>query len=91
MPVVFYSRKASPEDVLRCLGEEAVVDVVHKPTGGTDAATERLTEERADAIARRFEEAVKAFEGDDWPARKRRMREAAAWALAALERFGGGG
>jgi CheY-like chemotaxis protein len=69
IPIVFYSRKATFEDAVRCLAAEGVWWLEKKPTGDSDGATRRLTlaekpriVERFDAIiARRDEEETMAI------------------------------
>lgn len=55
VPIVFYSRKATAEDALRCVLEDGVWDVLTKPTGATDEETERLTMAARDTLGSRFE------------------------------------
>ncbi len=43
VPIVFYSRKATFEDEVRCLAAEGVWGLEKKPTGANDEETERLT------------------------------------------------
>ncbi|MBM3125365.1 MAG: response regulator [Chloroflexi bacterium] len=54
IPIVFYSRKATAEDVLRCMQQDGVVDVITKPTGRDDEDTVHLTLKMKGAIASRF-------------------------------------
>ncbi|MEE8256382.1 MAG: hypothetical protein V3R60_00700, partial [Acidobacteriota bacterium] len=42
-PIVFYSRKATPEDVVRCMTLKNVFAVERKPTGSDDDETEKWT------------------------------------------------
>jgi CheY-like chemotaxis protein len=70
-PIVFYSRKATFEDAVRCLAADGVWWLEKKPTGYGDEDTRRLTlsekpriAERFDAIiARRGEEQTMAIKG----------------------------
>jgi CheY-like chemotaxis protein len=57
-PIVFYSRKASFEDVVRCLATKGVRWVERKPTGKTDAETRALTYDQKDRIVRNFNIAI---------------------------------
>jgi CheY-like chemotaxis protein len=53
VPIAFYSRKATAEDVLRCLRQDGVLDVISKPTGRDDMDTERRTQGmKADLVLR---------------------------------------
>jgi CheY-like chemotaxis protein len=53
-PIVFYSRKATAEDALRCLIQDGVVDIISKPTGKTDQHTIDLTMALSESTASRF-------------------------------------
>ena len=58
VPIVFYSRKATLEDVIRCLATENVWWVERKPTGKDSAETIELTVSVKQRIARRFQAAI---------------------------------
>ena len=56
IPVVFYSRKALAEDVLRCIQLEGVEDVIQKPTGSDpEPTTLQATMQEAPRIASLFQ------------------------------------
>ncbi len=54
VPIVFYSRKATFEDEVRCMAAEGVWGLEKKPTGANDAETERLTLAEKPRLIRRF-------------------------------------
>lgn len=56
VPIVFYSRKATAEDVLRCMAQDGVLDVISKPTGRDDSDTEDKTREMKDGLSSKFRE-----------------------------------
>jgi CheY-like chemotaxis protein len=58
VPIVFYSRKATFEDVVRCLAAGNVRTVERKPTGRNDAETRRLTVAEKDRLLARFHAAI---------------------------------
>lgn len=58
VPIVLYSRKATAEDVLRCMTQEGVLDVISKPTGRDDADTENRTRKMKEALCARFRKAM---------------------------------
>ena len=58
IPIVFYSRKASAEDTLKCLCQENTLDVILKPTGADDADTIALTKRLSPQIARIFKSVI---------------------------------
>ena len=58
VPIVFYSRKATLEDAVRCMGEEKVYNVLQKPTGKEDEDTRRLTKQESDRLSSEFMNAV---------------------------------
>lgn len=74
-PIVFYSRKATFEDVVRCLATEGVRWVEKKPTGNTDAETRALTHDQKDRIVRNFN---MAMEGQTFSSRSRILVQDAA-------------
>ena len=57
-PIVFYSRKATFEDVVKCLASKGVRWVEKKPSGKTDAETKALTHDQKDRIVRNFNRAI---------------------------------
>ena len=63
-PIVFYTRKATPEDVLRCMRQPGVADVIRKPSGVDDEDTRRRAFEERDAIAGRFRRLAAAAAGE---------------------------
>ena len=65
VPIVFYSRKATIEDVIRCLAAENVRAVVRKPTGKDQAETIQLTKLAKDRLVRRFEKAISKADADN--------------------------
>lgn len=54
VPIVFYSRKATFEDEVRCTAAEGVWGLEKKPTGANDEETERLTLAEKPRLIRRF-------------------------------------
>lgn len=62
VPIVFYSRKATFEDEVRCMAAEGVWGLEKKPTGANDEDTERLTFAEKPRLVRRFN-AIMAGEG----------------------------
>ena len=58
VPIVFYSRKATLEDAVRCLATENVWWVERKPTGKDSAETIELTMLAKQRIAQRFQAAI---------------------------------
>jgi len=58
VPVVFYSRKACYEDVVRCLTLKNVRWVAKKPTGTDDADTARQTRSERERLSRCFRGAI---------------------------------
>jgi len=58
VPIVFYSRKATLEDVVRCMAAENVWSVERKPTGKNTAETIELTKSGQQRIGRRFKMAI---------------------------------
>jgi CheY-like chemotaxis protein len=55
VPIVFYSRKATFEDAVRCLAADGVWWLEKKPTGNGDEDTRRLTLTEKSRIAARFD------------------------------------
>jgi CheY-like chemotaxis protein len=58
VPIVFYSRKATLEDVVRCMATRNVFSVERKPTGKDSDDTIELTKLAQQRIIRRFEMAI---------------------------------
>jgi CheY-like chemotaxis protein len=55
IPIVFYSRKATFEDAVRCLAADGVWWLEKKPTGDSDEDTRRLTLAEKPRIVERFD------------------------------------
>ena len=84
VPIVFYSRKATLEDVVRCMVARNVWSVERKPTGKDSNDTIELTKLAQQRIIRRFEMAIsKADSG-----RLAHKKEAAEILLEMLRDFG---
>ncbi len=84
VPIVFYSRKATLEDVVRCMAARNVWSVEIKPTGKDSNDTIELTKLAQQRIIRRFEMAIsKADSG-----RLAHKKEAAEILLEMLRDFG---
>lgn len=58
VPIVFYSRKATLQDVIRCLAAKNVWWVERKPTGKDSAETIELTMSAKQRIVNRFETVI---------------------------------
>ena len=58
IPIVFYSRKATFEDAVRCLAADGVNWLEKKPTGDDDEDTRRLTLAEKPRIAKRFDAVI---------------------------------
>ena len=58
VPIVFYSRKATLQDVIRCLAAKNIWWVERKPTGKDSAETIQLTMSAKQRIANRFETVI---------------------------------
>jgi len=54
VPIVFYSRKATFEDAVRCMATGGVWGLEKKPTGDNDDESERLTHAEKPRLVRRF-------------------------------------
>ena len=74
VPIVFYSRKATAEDIICCLAAPNVVAVERKPTGSDDADTRRRTHVEAPRLVERFRQALSAKHTEEG----RRLKGAAA-------------
>ena len=84
VPIVFYSRKATLEDVVRCMAAKNIWSVEKKPTGKDSADTIELTRLAQQRIIRRFKMAVsKADSG-----KLERKKEAAEVLVEMLRGFG---
>lgn len=84
VPIVFYSRKATLEDVVRCMAARNVWSVERKPTGKDSADTIELTRLAQQRIIRRFKMAIsKADSGE-----LERKKEAAEVLVEMLRGFG---
>lgn len=84
VPIVFYSRKATLEDVVRCMAARNVWSVEKKPTGKDSADTIELTRLAQQRIIRRFKMAIsKADSGE-----LERKKEAAEVLVEMLRGFG---
>lgn len=84
VPIVFYSRKATLEDVVRCMAARNVWSVEKKPTGKDSADTIELTRLAQQRIIRRFKMAIsKADSG-----KLERKKEAAEILVEMLREFG---
>jgi CheY-like chemotaxis protein len=58
VPIVFYSRKATIEDVIRCMAVENVWSVERKPTGRDQAETIKLTNSAKGRLVAHFENII---------------------------------
>ena len=65
-PMVFYSRKATTEDALRCLAEDGVFAVIAKPSGATDRESEAKAIEQGAVIGARFTEVIETSSAPAW-------------------------
>ena len=84
VPIVFYSRKATLEDMVRCMATKNVWSVEKKPTGKDSTDTIELTRLAQQRIIRRFKMAIsKADSG-----KLERKKEAAEVLVQMLRGFG---
>jgi CheY-like chemotaxis protein len=83
VPIVFYSRKATLEDVVRCMVARNVWSVERKPTGKDSDDTIELTKSVQQRIIRRFKMAISKTD----PAKLNRKKEAAEILLEMLQDF----
>lgn len=83
VPIVFYSRKATLEDAVRCLATENVWWVERKPTGKDSAETIELTVSVKQRIAQRFQAAILKT----GPEKVKRLKEAATVLVEMLQDF----
>ncbi len=81
VPIVFYSRKATFEDVVRCLAAGNVWAVERKPTGRDDAETRRLTEAERDRLLARFNAAISRTDPEAVQRQKDAARVIVEWML----------
>ena len=58
IPIVFYSRKASLKDAIRCLSLKNVYNVILKPTGKSDEHTRALTFEESSRLVTELRNAM---------------------------------
>ena len=58
VPIVFYSRKASLQDAIRCISLKNVCNVIIKPTGKSDEQTRSLTLEERPRLVTEFQNAM---------------------------------
>lgn len=84
VPIVFYSRKATLEDVVRCMAAKNVWSVERKPTGKDSADTIELTRLAQQRIIRRFKMAISKAD----PEELERKKEAAEVLVEMLRGFG---
>jgi len=84
VPIIFYSRKATLEDVVRCMATKNVWSVEKKPTGKDSADTIELTRLARQRIIRRFKIAISKADSD----KLERKKEAAEVLVEMLQGFG---
>ncbi len=84
VPIVFYSRKATLEDVVRCMATRNVWSVERKPTGKDSDDTIELTKLAQQRIIRRFKIAISKTDSGKLAHKK----EAAEILLEMLRDFG---
>ncbi|MCH8119593.1 MAG: hypothetical protein IIC00_07690 [Planctomycetes bacterium] len=84
VPIVFYSRKATLEDVVRCMAARNVWSVERKPTGKDSADTIELTRLAQQRIIRRFKMAISKVDSGELE----RKKEAAEVLVEMLRDFG---
>lgn len=83
VPIVFYSRKATLEDAVRCMAAKNVWWVEKKPTGKDSAETIELTKSAKQRIAQRFEMAISKAGSNKF----KRLKEAAKVLVEFLQEF----
>lgn len=54
VPILFYSRKATMKDAIRCMSENMVVGVIHKPMGDSETEIGNRTLADKDALSAQF-------------------------------------
>ncbi len=57
-PIVFYSRKATFEDAVRCMAIKNVRDVIIKPTAKSDKQTQQITTKERPRLAKAFRDVI---------------------------------
>ena len=65
VPIVFYSRKATFEDIVRCLAADNVWRVEKKPSGADDDETRRLTHTAHDRLCEQFNRVMNRQDADE--------------------------
>jgi len=65
VPIVFYSRKATLEDAIRCMTAKNVWWVERKPTGKDTAETIELTKSAKQRIVHRFETVISKVDSEE--------------------------
>jgi hypothetical protein len=75
VPIVFYSRKATFEDAVRCLAAEGVWGLQKKPTGNDDQDTRRLTLAEKPRLVDRFNAIIARQNEEQTLAVKRAARQ----------------
>lgn len=83
VPIVFYSRKATLQDAIRCMAAKNVCWVEKKPTGKSSAETIELTGSAQQHLVRRFEAAILQTDKQE----RERLKEAARAFAEILESF----
>jgi len=83
VPVVFYSRKATFEEAIRCMAAKNVWWVEKKPTGRNAAETIELTKSAKQRIALRFEAVISKVDSG----KVKRLKEAAKILTESLPEF----
>lgn len=83
VPVVFYSRKATLEDAIRCMTVKNVWSVEKKPTGRNEAETVELTKSAKQRVAHRFEAVISKVDSG----KVKRLKEAATILMENLPEF----
>jgi CheY-like chemotaxis protein len=58
VPIVFYSRKATLEDIVRCMATRNAWSVIRKPTGKDSADTIKMTKKARQHLTKRFKTAI---------------------------------
>lgn len=83
VPIVFYSRKATLEDAVRCMAAKNVWWVEKKPTGKDSAETIELTKSAKQRIAHRFKTVISKADSE----KVKRLKEAAKVFVENLQEF----
>ncbi|NQT03025.1 MAG: hypothetical protein HQ580_13435 [Planctomycetes bacterium] len=84
VPIVFYSRKATLEEAIRCMASRNVWWVEKKPTGRNTNETIELTKSAKQRIARRFKAVISKVDSE----KVKRLKEAARILTENLREFG---